>query len=77
MWLYTGSSRIYARTKLHDPNEHPLALRTERNTINEFRYICIGYHMSGEVISVLSLEGRYYNCRERSERGTIMISSRE
>ncbi len=28
--------------------------------------------MSGEVISVLSLEGRYYNCHERgSERGTI------
>ena len=26
--------------------------------------------MSGEEISVLSLEGRYYNCRER---GTIMI----
>ncbi len=22
---------------------------------------CIGYHMNGEVISVLSLEGRYYN----------------
>ena len=22
--------------------------------------------MSGEVISVLSLEGRYYNCRERA-----------
>ena len=28
--------------------------------------ICIGYHMSGEVISVLSLEGRYYNCHERA-----------
>ena len=24
----------------------------------------IGYHISGEVISVLSLEGRYYNCHE-------------
>ncbi len=24
--------------------------------------------MSGEVISVLSLEGRYYNCRERAQR---------
>ena len=30
--------------------------------------ICIGYHMSGEVISVLSLEGRYYNCHERAQR---------
>ena len=28
--------------------------------------ICVGYHMSGEVISVLSLEGRYYNCHERA-----------
>ncbi len=27
-------------------------------------YIYIGYHMSGEVISVLSLEGRYYNCHK-------------
>ncbi len=25
--------------------------------------------MSGEVISVLSLEGRYYNCHERAQRG--------
>ena len=24
------------------------------------RYICIGYHMRGEVISVLSLERRYH-----------------
>ena len=24
--------------------------------------------MSGEVISVLSLEGRYYNCHERAQR---------
>ena len=31
-----------------------------------FSVICIGYHMSGEVISVLSLEGRYYNCHERA-----------
>ncbi len=30
--------------------------------------VCIGYHMSGEVISVLSLEGRYYNCHERAQR---------
>ena len=30
--------------------------------------IRIGYHMSGEVISVLSLEGRYYNCHERAQR---------
>ncbi len=30
--------------------------------------ISIGYHMSGEVISVLSLEGRYYNCHERAQR---------
>ncbi len=30
--------------------------------------ICIGYHMSGEVISVLSLEGRYHNCHERAQR---------
>ncbi len=30
--------------------------------------ICISYHMSGEVISVLSLEGRYYNCHERAQR---------
>ena len=28
----------------------------------------IGYHMSGEVISVLSREGRYYNCHERAQR---------
>ena len=28
----------------------------------------VGYHMSGEVISVLSLEGRYYNCHERVQR---------
>ena len=34
------------------------------------RSISIGYQMSGEVISVLSLEGRYYNCHERD---TIMI----
>ena len=27
--------------------------------------IRIGYHMSGEVISVLSLKRRYYNCHER------------
>ncbi len=32
------------------------------------RYLCIGYHMSGEVKSVLSLEGRYYNCHERAQR---------
>ena len=44
--------------------------------------ICIGYHMRGEVISVLSLEGRYhilslergtisyFVTSERSERGT-------
>ncbi len=25
-------------------------------------------HMSGEVISVLSLEGRYCNCHERAQR---------
>ena len=30
--------------------------------------ISIGYHMSGEVISVLSLEGRYYNCHGRAQR---------
>ena len=36
--------------------------------LQEFRLIFIGYHMSGEVISVLSLEGRYYNCRERAQR---------
>ncbi len=30
--------------------------------------MCIGYHMSGEVISVLSLEGRYYNCHEQAQR---------
>ncbi len=30
--------------------------------------VCIGYHMSGEVISVLSLERRYYNCHERAQR---------
>ena len=24
--------------------------------------ISIGYHMNGEMISVLSTEGRYYNC---------------
>ncbi len=32
------------------------------------RVLCIGYHISGEVISVLSLEGRYYNCHERAQR---------
>ena len=31
-------------------------------------HICIGYHMSGEVMSVLSLEERYYNCHERAQR---------
>ncbi len=31
-------------------------------------YVRIGYHMSGEVISVLSLEGRYYNFHERAQR---------
>ena len=30
------------------------------------KQISIGYHMSGEVISFLSLEGRYYNCHERA-----------
>ena len=30
--------------------------------------IGIRYHMSGEVISVLSLEGRYYNCYEQTQR---------
>ena len=29
--------------------------------ISELILVSIGYHMSGEVISVLSLEGRYYN----------------
>ena len=34
-------------------------------------YISIGYHMRDEVISVLSLEGRYhFVTSERSERGT-------
>ena len=28
-------------------------------------YVSIGYHMSGEVILVLSLEGQYHNCRAR------------
>ena len=32
--------------------------------------IYIGYHMSGEVISVLSLKGRYYNCHERAQRAS-------
>ncbi len=27
--------------------------------------------MSGEVISVLSLEGRYYNCHERARAGQL------
>ena len=30
--------------------------------------LCIGYHMSGEVISVLPLEGRYYNFHGRAQR---------
>ncbi len=30
-------------------------------------YRTIGYHMNGEVMSVLSLEGRYCNCRERAQ----------
>ncbi len=29
--------------------------------------ICIGYHMNGEVILVVSLEGRYCNCHERAQ----------
>ena len=36
-------------------------------TISSINY-GIGYHMSGEVISVLSLKGRYYNCHERAQR---------
>ena len=28
--------------------------------MNNYSYICIGYHMRGEVISVLSLERRYH-----------------
>ncbi len=28
--------------------------------------ISIGYHMSGVVISVLSLQGRYYNCQKQA-----------
>ena len=37
------------------------------------RAICFGYHMRGEVISVLSLEGRYHilsRVSTCSERGT-------
>ncbi len=30
--------------------------------------MCVGYHMNGEVISVLSLEVRYYICPERAQR---------
>jgi hypothetical protein len=41
-----------------------------------FKYICIGYHVSSEVISVLSLE--VYDIinvtSERSQRGTFTIS---
>ncbi len=29
-----------------------------------------GYNMNGEVISVLSLEGQYYNFHERAQRAT-------
>ena len=28
----------------------------------------MGYHISGELMSVLSLDGRYYNCQERVQR---------
>ncbi len=38
------------------------------STMRITRVMCIGYHMGGEVISVLSLEGRYYNCHERAQR---------
>ncbi len=40
--------------------------------------IRIGYHMIGSVISVLSLEGRYYNCHERAQqaRGNYDIVTR-
>ncbi len=38
------------------------------NSLSFFRGYGIGYHMSGEVISVLSLKGRYYNCHERAQR---------
>ncbi len=40
------------------------------------RALCIGYHMSGEVISVLSLKcDIIIVTSERGERGTIMILS--
>ncbi len=43
-----------------------------KTSIELFHYASsIGYHMSGdysEVISDLSLEGRYFNCHERAQR---------
>ena len=38
----------------------PVLMIKERNIRARNITICIGYHMRGEVISVLSLEGRYH-----------------
>ena len=47
------------------------------NISKSSRLLGIGYHMSGEVISVLSLVGRYYKCDERgSERDNYDIVTR-
>ncbi len=47
------------------------------NISKSSRLLGIGYHMSGEVISVLSLVGRYYNYHERgSERDNYDIVTR-
>ena len=33
----------------------------------------IGYHMNGEIVLVLSFEGRYYNCHEQAQRANYDI----
>ncbi len=40
---------------------------TEPRINTYWRDVRMGYHMSGEVISALSHQGRYYNCHERAQ----------
>ena len=44
-------------------------MENSANRYSPHKYMpSVGYHMNGEVISVLSLEGRYYNCDKRVQR---------
>ena len=55
--------------------KHPVLYIVELRRKSAFitGLLLIGYHMSGEVMSVLSLEGRYYNCHDERARDNYEI----